>query len=399
MGYPTVLVLDGNSRAALAVVRSLARQSCRVITAAEKYPSLASCSRFSSGWFTYPDPYSESAAFIERIVSAVKTVRADILMPVGELSTLLVAQNKERLLSYCRVPFPDYGPVSRAADKSLVIGLAESLGIPVPATKLIQEPPRALELAGILRSAAYPVVVKACRSCVVDGRTWRKTRVRYAGSPAELEALLESAAALNEFPLLLQEKIKGEGFGVFLLLLHGQPFAVFSHRRLREKPPTGGVSVLRESIAPQPELVDYSVRLLRALDWNGVAMVEFKRDEAAGIFRLMEVNGRFWGSLQLAIDSGVDFPILLAKAAMGMKFEPVTHYRVGARLRWLWGDVDSLIGTLTSPSGRSGPGTSKLKAVLDFLKFSGKDIKYEIYDREDMRPWLHETREWLRGRT
>ncbi|MEN6465276.1 MAG: ATP-grasp domain-containing protein [Syntrophaceae bacterium] len=427
MSYPTVLVLDGNSRAGLAVARSLGRQNCRVITAAEKHPSLASCSRFSSGWFKYPDPYAGSAAFIESVFNAVKTVRADILMPAAELSTLLVAKNKERFEGYCRVPLPAYGPASRAADKGHVLKLAESLGIPVPETKILTDPPGSGDLEDLLQASSYPLVVKPCRSCVrIDGGSaWRKARVRYAGGPAELDSVLKQAAAQNEYPLLLQEKVRGEGVGVFLLLVRGRPAAVFSHRRLREKPPSGGVSVLRESIAPDPELLDHSIRLMRALDWEGVAMVEFKKDEAAGGFKLMEVNGRFWGSLQLAINAGVDFPALLAKTAMGMNIEPVTKYRVGARLRWLWGDVDSLISVLKAKpaagagdpagaaaghapalgpakaaSGPAGvPAAAKFKAVMDFLKCSGRDLKYEVYDREDPKPWLHETKEWLMGRT
>lgn len=402
MGYPTVLVLDGNSRAALAATRSLGRLSCRVITAADRHPSLSSCSRFSSGWFLYPDPYSESGAFLEKVLQASKTCRADILMPMAELSTILISQNKKRFEECCRVPFPSCGPVYRAADKGHVIALARSLGIPVPATRVLDSPPGPDEVEGLLRTAAWPVVAKPSRSCVPSGGGWRKTRVRYADSKSELKSVLESAAAHNEFPLLLQEKITGEGVGVFLLIAGGRPLAVFSHRRIREKPPSGGVSVLRESIAPDPELVDQSVRLLGELGWNGVAMVEFKRDDKSGLCRLMEVNGRFWGSLQLAINAGVDFPLLLAKSAMGVRVQPVMNYKTGVRLRWLWGDVDSLLSVLSSgPAKEPGRGhcAGRMEAVLDFLKFGGKDTRYEVYDREDIRPWLHETREWLLGKS
>lgn len=402
MGYPTVLVLDGNSRAALAATRSLGRLSCRVITAADRHPSLSSCSRFSSGWFRYPDPYSESAAFIEKVVQAARTCRADILMPMAELSTILVAENRKRIEECCRVPFPSYGPVSRAADKGYVIGLARTLGIPVPATQVLDSCPEPDEIADLLRPAAWPVVVKPSRSCVPSGSGWRKTRVRYANDPSELKSALESAAARNEYPLLLQEKITGEGVGVFLLIAGGRPLAIFSHRRIREKPPSGGVSVLRESIAPDRELVDQSVRLLGELGWDGVAMVEFKREKNSGCCRLMEVNGRFWGSLQLAINAGVDFPLLLAKSAMGIRVEPVMKYKIGVRLRWLWGDVDSLLSVLSScPAKEPGPGrcAGRFGAIIDFLKFGGKEMRYEVYDREDIRPWLHETREWIMGKS
>ena len=109
--------------------------------------------------------------------------------------------------------------------------------------------------------------------------------------------------------MLLQERIEGPGVGVFVCCDRGEPVALFAHRRLREKPPSGGVSVLCESAAARSDRrATSATRLLQALDWRGVAMVEFKRDLRDGSLRLMEINGRFWGSLQLAIDAGVEFP-------------------------------------------------------------------------------------------
>ncbi len=109
----------------------------------------------------------------------------------------------------------------------------------------------------------------------------------------------------------------GPGVGVFLLLWEGKLRAAFAHRRLREKPPSGGVSVYRESIALDPVLLERSRRLLESFGWQGVAMVEYKIDERTGTPILMEINGRFWGSLQLAVDAGVDFPRLLIECAEG----------------------------------------------------------------------------------
>ena len=61
-------------------------------------------------------------------------------------------------------------------------------------------------------------------------------------------------------------------------------------------------------------------------------MVEFKVDPRDGIPKLMEVNPRFWGSLQLAIVSGVDFPYLILKMARRESFEPILHYACGKAL-------------------------------------------------------------------
>jgi predicted ATP-grasp superfamily ATP-dependent carboligase len=193
----------------------------------------------------------------------------------------------------------------------------------------------------------------------------------------------------------------GPGIGVFVLVWDGELLAAFAHRRIREKPPSGGVSVLSESIALDRGLLARSDALLRDFDWQGVVMVEYKLDQKTGIPYLMEVNGRFWGSLQLAIDAGVDFPNMLVAAACGDPPPPVGDYRVGARLRWEWGDVDNLAvrlrrsrATLAVPQGSPG----RVKGILDFVRAFGPGTRSEVFRRDDPRPFLRETLDWFRGR-
>src|SRR2546430_8599658 len=79
--------------------------------------------------------------------------------------------------------------------------------------------------------------------------------------------------------------------------------------------------------------------ILDHVGWHGAAMVEFKV-RADGRPYLMEINPRFWGSLQLAIDAGVDFPWLAYQLAAGLTPDSVEGYRIGVRNRWLLGDLD-----------------------------------------------------------
>ena len=164
---------------------------------------------------------------------------------------------------------------------------------------------------------------------------------------------------------------------------------MFAHRRLREKPPSGGFSVYRESIALQAGLVGAGLRLLEALDWRGVAMIECKREPATGRHVIMEVNGRFWGSLQLAIDAGVDFPSLLVRCAAGETVPECRQYRVGIRSRWFWGDVDHLYLRWRS-------GGARLAALRDFVRVRPGRDRPEVWRWRDPAPFLVETLQWLR---
>jgi predicted ATP-grasp superfamily ATP-dependent carboligase len=231
-----------------------------------------------------------------------------------------------------------------------------------------------------------------------DGR--RQLTVRHAASAAELRV---AAAELPEaaFPLLLQQRIVGPGVGIFLLLWEGAELAVFAHRRIREKPPAGGVSVYRESIPADPMLVARSRALLEQFSWEGVAMVEYKVDDRTGVPYLMEVNGRFWGSLQLAVDAGVDFPRLLVELALGNRPAPVRQYRVGVRSRWWMGEVDHLLARLRrSPTELALPPGSpgRIAAVREFLTCWRPNDRSEVLRWSDPVPALRELAEWIRRR-
>ena len=129
-------------------------------------------------------------------------------------------------------------------------------------------------------------------------------------------------------------------------------------------------------------------------------MVEFKRDQRDGSLRLMEINGRFWGSLQLAIDAGVDFPALLVAMAAGETLPAASAYRLGTRSRWFWGDVDALLMILMRSRKslnlpHSHPG--RWRSVWNFLFDSAKEQREEVLRRDDPKPWVLETRRWLFG--
>ena len=259
---------------------------------------------------------------------------------------------------------------------------ARCAGLSVPETVLLENPDDSLPIT----AGFFPAVLKPHRSVVrsVVGA------VQLAVRPVDtLEACRSALRAFPRaaFPILLQRRVRGSGEGLFLLRWEGRIIAEFAHRRLREKPPDGGVSVYRESIPLDSELATVGRRLLDDLNWQGVAMIECKRDVETGRPVFMEVNGRLWGSLQLAIDSGIDFPRLLVACALGQRVPPVTDYHVGVRLRWFWGEVDHLYLRLRNGGGVRG----KVAAVRDFFRAKLERNREEIWRWRDPLPFLVES--------
>jgi predicted ATP-grasp superfamily ATP-dependent carboligase len=393
---PAVLVTDGEQRAALATVRSLGRAGYPVYVTSRRGHSLAGASRYARAEGLVPDALLEPAAFAETLRQLIARWRIGVLLPITEpsiLASLGAPQGFDGVL----LPLPSLDSFLRASDKALLMQLAPSVGLAVPAQGVLAS---ADELGSLASELRYPVVLKPGRSVSEAGGSREKLGVSHAASPDQFASRVR-ALSPAAFPLLIQQRIVGPGVGIFLLRHAGKTYATFSHRRIREKPPSGGVSVYRESIAADPVLVARSSALLDTVDWEGVAMIEYKLDIETGTPYLMEINGRFWGSLQLAIDAGVDFPRLLIELAGGEVPTPVTRYRTGIRSRWWWGDVDHLIARLRKssaeldlPSGSPG----RLRALVDFLTLWRPGDRNEIFHLGDPGPFFRETLEWLNRR-
>jgi len=395
-----IIVTDGNNRAALAITRSLGKEGHELIVGAEEQPCLASVSRFCGKNFRYSYPDKSPRSFTSEIMDVVKREKPDVLLPVSEITTLLIMQNKDVLEKDCLVPFQSFDSVNRAASKYEILHLAQSLDIPIPKTFFLEKADDLSEALSFCRDIDFPIVLKPSRSRVANVDGFRATGVKYAHDLEDVKAIISDCHS-GDFPLLIQERIYGAGIGLFACYNHGKQIAIFSHRRLREKPPSGGVSVLRESFPVNGTLKTYTDKLLKAINWHGVAMVEFKQDKACSDYKLMEVNGRFWGSLQLAIDAGVNFPSILVKVASEEPVEPITSYKINVKTRWLWGDIDALIARLLKSEKQLNlpanfPG--KIRYFLAFLKLWGKNLNYEVFKLNDIKPWLFESRRWFLGK-
>jgi predicted ATP-grasp superfamily ATP-dependent carboligase len=388
---PAVLVTDGHLRSSLAVVRSLGHAGYRVFVCSPRRRSLAGASRFAITEAQIPSALSNPEAFADAVVDLVTRWKIDVVVPMSEEALLVLLPASERMAGVC-IPFVPLDVFRRAADKRHVTELAATLGMAVPAQMVVESSDDVRTLGD--PPFGFPVVVKPSKSVAGEATGRTKNGVSYAKDHEELVDRL-SALPPASFPVLVQQRIEGPGTGIFLLRWNSATIAQFAHRRIREKPPSGGVSVCAESVAIDPPTAAAATRLLDALSWEGPAMVEFKQDARTGVRYLMEINGRFWGSLQLAIDSGVDFPALLVKAAMGNEITPALEYRVGVRLRWWWGEVDHLIARLRRNYGRAFGG--RWQAIRDFV-LPGRGALNEVLRADDPRPFLRETLDWFQGR-
>lgn len=390
-----VLVTDGENRSSLAVTRSLGRRGCRVIVAGKTNRNLASSSRLCQQGVQVPDPLSQGTDYVRAICDIADKEAIDVVFPMTEHSIYLLNPARDRLpVLACS----SIEKMQTIADKSNLCRLAERLNVPIPQTLYLT---CAEDLSGVVNEIyRYPVVIKPALSMrLEEGQKFLSGGVSYAASREELECIYANSKVLR-YPSLIQEKIIGPGTGLFTLYDTDRHLALFSHRRLREKPPSGGVSVVSESVPLDQKMVENAERLLSAVRWQGVAMVEFKRDQRDGQAKLMEINGRFWGTLQLAIACGVNFPCLIVDTLHRENSSiQVGEYVVGHKMKWFFGTLDHLLirlknknETLNLPIGSP----SKWQALIEFATIWEKNTIFDVFSRDDIGPFWFEARNYIR---
>jgi predicted ATP-grasp superfamily ATP-dependent carboligase len=328
-----VFLTDANYKHTLAAIRSLGQKGLKVDVGSASPLQIGAFSKYANLALVYPDPKISPERFVKFILKTCTRNKYDMIIPIGYTSTVTLSMFKEKLEHAVKIPVADYEQMRVAACKDETITLAKKLGIPTPNTIRLEE--NDINRAKTLR---YPLVVKG----ITDSG-----RVYYVASPKELTEKSSLLFKVEGKSPLIQEYIRGEGFGFFALFNHGEPRAMFMHRRIREYPITGGPSTVAESVY-EPKLREYGLKILDTLNWHGVAMVEFKRDAQDNEFKLMEINTKFWGSLDLAIASGVDFPYLLYRMAVEGDIKPVFSYKVG--VRFMWPFPDDVFHVLANPS-------------------------------------------------
>lgn len=328
-----VLILDADGQAGLSVVRSLGRRGVSVTTGSARRLSLGRLSRYSDAAYVYPEPGESADRFVDHLVSYLQSSDHARVVPVRDkTSTILSAHKTEIEKTGTTVAIEDWETYERVYDKGRFFELAESLSVPTPET---YHPTSIADVEEIATETSYPAVVKPRSKTVWDGAgNCHYTRVgdsHYASSADELIAayceMLERnpfLGAQEHYPLV-QEYVPGTTTTTVVLADDGEVAADFQEERVRTHPSSGGNSTLLRGLC-ESRMRTYAERVIEALEWTGPAMVEFMRtpdDE----YYLIEVNGRYWGSVPFAIESGVDIPWLHYRQLRGDVIDQERSYR------------------------------------------------------------------------
>lgn len=368
-----VLILGWIPRIIIPIARSLHRRGVPVdVVSFSRFPRISSRAIYE--FRNVPRPDLDRKGFIRQLRQFVMDRGHDMLIPTDDCMLTAVTKHYDDLVDLTQVACPPPAITRLVLEKAATLNIASNVGIRVPQSEVVSS---SSQLQGLVGAIPFPWIVKPAQ---------KEIRVEEVKS-CTLTSADEVAASFPkgqqfEPPMLVQEYCAGAGVGVEILLHRGECLAAFQHRRLKELPYTGGYSVTAVAETLDRNLLQSSLNLLHALRWDGIAMIEYKVD-AAGRVVLMEVNGRYWGTISLPIFAGIDFPWYQWQLLHGEAVTAPCSYEDGIKWRWTVGYLARLC-TLLAKAGHSTSARGVLRTTLwqSFADFDPlvRDATFRISD-------------------
>jgi len=290
-----VLIVGGSYKKTYPIVESLKKAGYNVIVGVDARKSDIPFSIFPDKTVPLVSPHSSEKLYIASVLSAIKENDIDIIVPVGFVDFLLISKYKDILQRYCTVPIESLQKISTLSDKRYIIHLAENLKIKHPQSLFLKDKLDTCTIKAFIKDTGLPLVIKGSGD---------NSKPKFV---CDINTLLKEINLRIKDGVLVQEFIPGIGVGYFALSYEGKPVAEYMHKRLLEVNPLGGASV-KASSNFDPVLLSLGRKIIESVKWTGVIMVEFKKDVESGDYYIIEINPKFWGSLELACRAGVDFP-------------------------------------------------------------------------------------------
>jgi predicted ATP-grasp superfamily ATP-dependent carboligase len=385
-----VLAIVGDTQVGLWVVRSLARNGLEVHAITNTREGQSAHSRYSaSAWILDNKPHQDG--FDAEILALTDRLDVGSIMPVSEgFHNRLISLRPQFDAAAVHLFSPSRENFDKATDKDYVHQLCLDLDIPVAKGMRLDE----FMDAGAETALKYPLVLRTRRQNVADvGKV--PFKAVYARN---LEELLNWHKQFESFAdnVLVQEYHPGAEEHVQILMHEGEMFMSGDYIGEHHMPLAGGVTVQRISCHHQP-VIDDTVKLLKALGWEGIAGVQFHYDPDTGKYIFLEINPRFSGGLPTVVMAGFEAPFNLWQS----RFEPEkmrkSHYRIGLRSRILGGDANWFLGQLRRdelPPGQTH--LSKIKAALTIMWHCGPWTKDDSFLLTDPKPFVVDFKQMLK---
>ena len=367
-----LIVTVGRARGSLAAVRALSRAGWSVGVGTPDGKGMVAASRCCHHRHIVPRPRGRGEGFIAGVQRAVRDVGYDVVFGGADDWMAALATYRDRIPT--RVAHPVANIVTAALDKLELGKRAASVGLIGPRTAPATEK--------VLAAWDGPIVVK-CRSHWHPGQRheYRVEARRYAN----VAAAIDRVRMLRDvgFEPIVQEPVDGRLEALIGFFHEGRLLGRVQQESCRLWPTPSGVSARAETVPVDEELSRRAAALLADFGWSGLVELQFLTD-ARGVRHLIDLNGRFYGSMALAVAAGVNLPNVWARQVVGRPEPYPEDGRTGVRFVWTAGDLRR-----AAKERRGG----LVRDVASTLRWA-RTATDSVWDRRDLGP----TRELLAAR-
>jgi predicted ATP-grasp superfamily ATP-dependent carboligase len=390
---PLAIVLGADTPIGLTVIRELGSHGVPVHAIGRTDNAIGRASKWATRFSIRPQ-----GALGDWLPALIRETGASALLAISE-DDLIALADLPPLIDGCKILTPRRAPLEIVLDKSETLARAAAIGFDVPAS---WQPGAADDFAIVAPTLAYPLVLKWADPPATLPRLAANDiqflKAEHIADPVALLGALSRYTALGIWPMA-QSYCAGVGLGQMFHMDNGAATLMFQHRRVHEWPPEGGVSTVCATIPldEHSEQRAKSEALLASIGWQGAAMVEFRYDARAAKYWLMEINGRFWGSLPLARHAGAEFAWESYARAMGIETaQPEIKER---HARYTIPETRRLIRILfarhaiTDPQFKPTPWRDLMSYIGDFLD---PGMRYFVWDRRDPGPFFADMKNVIR---
>lgn len=375
-----VIILDGHVKSALSAVRTLGSLGVPLTVGTDRRVGMAAYSKYVTTRFHYASPHTDQDTFIEHLLKQIQSFdEKPVMYTFSDATTCTVERHRSLLEEVAIVLLPSKKSFEIAFDKQKTTVFARSLDIAtIPEVQA--------------HSRTFPLVLKPANSVSWASGVGISGTAEVVFTQAQFEEVRTKVRTSTGVDPLMQSFIEGEEYGVEMVCYEGRVLQSFAHKRIRSLSPRGGAAVVKETAARSvhvDRMHEVASTLATNLSWTGPMMVEFKYDEKNNIPYLMEINGRWWGSLPLAEAAGAGFAECFYDCARGTSYWTPNAIEV-VRTQHFLGDVKWLLSVLfKQDSLRYRLYPTRLRALWLFFHSTLSD-KGDVWRYADPLPALME---------
>ena len=248
---------------------------------------------------------------IEQIKKASISLNAKILLPLDDAAIWICDQVSK---IHDIVVAGAVGENARLAlNKRLQLDEAKEAGFNIPKTIFVKGK------KDLFKISQLPIVIKPADAIwEIKGRLCKGPLIFCMDESDIIQVMKEWN---YDGAMMVQPFLFGTGEGIFGLNGPNGVRKWSAHRRLRTVNPLGSGSSACKSIKISDHPIEAAERMLRKVNWPGMFMIELLRDSNNKLW-FMELNGRSWGSMALALRLGLHYPAWTVMQILDPSFEP-----------------------------------------------------------------------------